>query len=107
MAYSLEAALVVPLSLSLVVGLTGQVKPLLRYQRAAAVLVGQSQVEQLTLAVLYEPVASRQTLKVSPQRAVELIEWLQLGQAMTGLDWSGWQDMTEFQAQEASSDEAP
>lgn len=115
MAYSLEAALVVPLSLSLVVGLTGQVKPLLRHQRAAAVLVGQSQVEQLTLAVLYEPVASSQTLKVSPQRAVELIEWLQLSQALTGLDWSGWQDLPaldqqdwlESQAQDASSNEAP
>ena len=107
MAYSLEAALVVPLSLSLVVGLTGQVTPLLRHQRAAAVLVTQSQIEQLTLDTLYESVVNSQTLKVSPQRAMELIEWLQLAQELTGLDWPEWQDLPEFQAQEASSDEVP
>jgi hypothetical protein len=81
MALTLEAALVLPLSISLVIGLTGAAQPLYRLARQTADLSVQATIFQLEPQHLYQVISLQDgslampALQTSPQR---LIEWLQL-----------------------------
>lgn len=81
MALTLEAALVVPLSLALVTGLTGSAQPVYRQARRTASLAVAAVIRQVEPAHLYqvsilsEGELTLPAVQSSPQR---LIEWLQL-----------------------------
>lgn len=75
MAFTLEATLVVPLSMSLLIGLTGLTLPMLGEVDAAARNAAKAQVERLTLAYLYHLNDSGNILQTSPQH---LVEWIEL-----------------------------
>ncbi len=72
MAFSLEATLVVPLTLGIVVATTGLLTPLILRSRQAAKDVVAAQQEQLNLTNWYQPLDAAQGLRVSPQISLEL-----------------------------------
>ncbi len=74
MAFTLETTLVVPLSLSLLMGLTGLTRPILNEVDSASRLAVRSQIEQLSLEHLYKDGEYSQTLQTSPQHVIEWIE---------------------------------
>ena len=75
MAFTLETTLVLPLSLSLLMGLTGLTRPIIDEVDWTARQAVRSQIEQLTLAHLYQTGKYSGTLQTSPQHVVE---WIRL-----------------------------
>jgi len=83
MAQSLQAALVVPVVLSALAGMTGLILPVLKTQEQAARQCVIEQNDQLTLESLYQiPVAERTALLTSPQ---QVVAWLALAEDIIGL----------------------
>ena len=82
MAFTLETTLVLPLSLSLLMGLTGLTLPILDEFDTTAREEVRSQVEQLSLAHLYQPGEHSDALQTSPQH---LVEWIELAYETRGL----------------------
>ncbi len=81
MAMTLEAAIVLPISLALITGLTGAAQPVYHQVRRTASLSAQAVWHQINPEHLYQVesldngAVSLPALQTSPQR---LIEWLQL-----------------------------
>ncbi|NCA98969.1 MAG: hypothetical protein EOM08_02830 [Clostridia bacterium] len=83
MAQSLQAALVVPVVLSALAGMTGLILPVLKTHEQVARQFVIEQHEQLTLESLYQiPEHDRTALLTSPQ---QVIAWLALAEDVIGL----------------------
>jgi hypothetical protein len=82
MAFTLETTLVLPLSLSLLMGLTGMTLPILDEFDSTAREEIRSQVEQLSLAHLDQPGEQSYALQTSPQH---MVEWIELAYETKGL----------------------